>query len=45
MDIEDQTIVGGDPQYGLFHGLPNNDPSHILVRVYVVKVCTILNLD
>lgn len=38
-DIEDCTITGGDPQYGLFQGLPNNDPIHVLCRIYIVKVC------
>ena len=37
-DIEDATITGGDPSLGMFQGLPNNDPIHVLVRVYVVKV-------
>ena len=37
-DIEDSTIMGGDPQYGLFQGLPNNDPIHVLVRIYLIKV-------
>ena len=37
-DIEDTTITGGDPQYGLFQGLPSNDPIHVLVRIYIVKV-------
>ncbi|XP_014771959.1 otoferlin isoform X1 [Octopus bimaculoides] len=36
-DIEDTTITGGDPQYGLFQGLPSNDPIKVLVRVYIVK--------
>ncbi|ESO89647.1 hypothetical protein LOTGIDRAFT_125029, partial [Lottia gigantea] len=36
-DLEDTTITGGDPQYGLFQGLPSNDPIKVLVRVYVVK--------
>ncbi|XP_064604472.1 otoferlin-like [Liolophura sinensis] len=36
-DIEDTTVTGGDPQYGLFQGLPSNDPLRVLVRVYVVK--------
>jgi len=25
---------------GLFRGLPNNEPVHVLVRIYVVKVRT-----
>lgn len=37
-DIEDCTITGGDPNYGLFQGLPSNDPVKVLVRVYIVKV-------
>ncbi|KAK6179510.1 hypothetical protein SNE40_011846 [Patella caerulea] len=36
-DLEDTTVTGGDPQYGLFQGLPSNDPLKVLVRVYVVK--------
>ncbi|XP_074640585.1 otoferlin-like isoform X2 [Tubulanus polymorphus] len=36
-DIEDATITGSDPSLGMFQGLPNNDPIHVLVRVYVVK--------
>ncbi|ELU18290.1 hypothetical protein CAPTEDRAFT_185772, partial [Capitella teleta] len=36
-DIEDSTITGGDPQYGLFQGLPNNEPLHVLCRIYIVK--------
>ena len=39
-DIEDCTITGGDPNYGLFQGLPSNEPVKVLVRVYVVKVNT-----
>ncbi|XP_060603708.1 otoferlin-like isoform X4 [Ruditapes philippinarum] len=36
-DIEDKTITGGDPSFGLFQGLPGNEPIKVLVRVYVVK--------
>ncbi|XP_046585626.1 otoferlin-like isoform X5 [Haliotis rubra] len=36
-DIEDTTITGGDPAFGLFQGLPSNDPIKVLVRVYIVK--------
>ncbi|KAK7100137.1 hypothetical protein V1264_023132 [Littorina saxatilis] len=36
-DIEDCTITGGDPSFGLFQGLPSNEPVKILVRVYIVK--------
>ncbi|XP_053394701.1 otoferlin-like isoform X1 [Mercenaria mercenaria] len=36
-DIEDKTVTGGDPQLGLFQGLPGNEPIKVLVRVYVVK--------
>ena len=37
-DIEDRTITGADPRFGLFQGLPSNDPVKVLVRVYIVKV-------
>lgn len=37
-DIDDHTIMGGDPQYGMFQGLPSNDPVKVMVRVYIVKV-------
>lgn len=36
-DLADHTVMGFDPQYGFFQGLPSNDPIHVLVRVYVVK--------
>ncbi|KAK7584153.1 hypothetical protein V9T40_005116 [Parthenolecanium corni] len=36
-DIVDHTIMGFDPQYGLFQGVPSNEPIHVLVRVYIVK--------
>ncbi|RZF48118.1 hypothetical protein LSTR_LSTR002184, partial [Laodelphax striatellus] len=44
-DIEDHTIMGLDPQYGFFQGLPNNDPIHVLVRVYVVKANELHPMD
>lgn len=36
-DLLDHTIMGFDPQYGFFQGLPSNEPIHVLVRVYIVK--------
>ncbi|CAH1119596.1 unnamed protein product [Phaedon cochleariae] len=36
-DIEDKTVMGFDPQFGYFQGLPSNDPIRVLVRVYIVK--------
>lgn len=36
-DLIDHTIMGFDPQYGFFQGVPSNEPIHVLVRVYVVK--------
>ena len=36
-DLIDHTIMGFDPQYGFFQGLPSNEPIHVLVRVYIVK--------
>jgi hypothetical protein len=44
-DIEDHTIMGFDPQYGFFQGLPSNDPIHVLVRVYVVKANDLHPMD
>jgi Ca2+-dependent lipid-binding protein, contains C2 domain len=44
-DIEDHTIMGFDPQYGFFQGVPNNDPIHVLVRVYVVKATDLHPMD
>uniref|UniRef100_T1JBU8 C2 domain-containing protein n=1 Tax=Strigamia maritima TaxID=126957 RepID=T1JBU8_STRMM len=44
-DIEDHTITGGDPQSGLFHGLPSNEPIHVLVRVYIVKANDLHPMD
>ncbi|XP_058879672.1 otoferlin-like isoform X5 [Acipenser ruthenus] len=29
--------VGFDPNFGMFQGIPNNDPINVLVRVYVVR--------
>ncbi|XP_061418483.1 otoferlin isoform X4 [Lethenteron reissneri] len=29
--------VGYDPQFGMFQGIPSNDPIGVLVRVYVVR--------
>nr|CAD7423852.1 unnamed protein product [Timema monikensis] len=44
-DIEDHTIMGFDPQYGFFQGLPSNDPIHVLVRVYVIKANDLHPMD
>ncbi|XP_063235260.1 otoferlin-like isoform X2 [Bacillus rossius redtenbacheri] len=44
-DMEDHTIMGLDPQYGFFQGLPSNDPIHVLVRVYVVKASDLHPMD
>ncbi|XP_017781557.1 PREDICTED: otoferlin-like isoform X2 [Nicrophorus vespilloides] len=44
-DIEDHTIMGFDPQYGFFQGLPSNDPIRVLVRVYVVKANDLHPMD
>ncbi|XP_040204324.1 otoferlin isoform X7 [Rana temporaria] len=29
--------AGYDPNYGMFQGIPSNDPMNVLVRVYVVR--------
>ena len=38
-DLDDDSLMGMDPQFGLFQNIPSNDPLHVLVRVYVIKVC------
>lgn len=30
--------AGYDPNFGMFQGIPSNDPINVLVRVYVVRV-------
>ncbi|TRY61213.1 hypothetical protein TCAL_10928 [Tigriopus californicus] len=44
-DLDDHTVMGFDPQYGFFQGLPSNDPLHVLVRVYVVKANDLHPMD
>ncbi|GLV33991.1 misfire [Carabus blaptoides fortunei] len=44
-DVEEPTVMGLDPQYGFFQGLPSNDPIHVLVRVYVVKATDLHPMD
>lgn len=44
-DVEDHTIMGFDPQYGFFQGLPSNEPIHVLVRVYIVKANDLHPMD
>ncbi|CAH1371731.1 unnamed protein product, partial [Tenebrio molitor] len=44
-DIEDHTIMGFDPQFGFFQGLPSNDPIRVLVRIYVVKANDLHPMD
>ncbi|XP_030765645.1 otoferlin-like isoform X2 [Sitophilus oryzae] len=44
-DIEDKTIMGFDPQFGFFQGIPSNDPIRVLVRVYIVKANDLHPMD
>ncbi|XP_072931489.1 otoferlin [Epargyreus clarus] len=44
-DIDDYTIMGFDPSYGYFQGVPNNEPIHVLVRVYIVKATDLHPMD
>lgn len=32
--------AGYDPTFGMFQGIPSNDPINVLVRVYIVRVST-----
>ncbi|XP_075991116.1 otoferlin-like [Anticarsia gemmatalis] len=43
--IDDHTVMGFDPNYGFFQGVPNNDPIHVLVRVYIVKATDLHPMD
>ncbi|XP_076264991.1 otoferlin-like isoform X1 [Rhynchophorus ferrugineus] len=44
-DIDDRTIMGFDPQFGFFQGIPSNDPIRVLVRVYIVKANDLHPMD
>ncbi|XP_063373180.1 otoferlin-like [Cydia amplana] len=43
--IDDHTVMGFDPNYGFFQGVPSNDPIHVLVRVYIVKATDLHPMD
>ena len=43
--MDDHTVMGLDPQFGFFQGMPSNDPIRVLVRVYVVKVNDLHPMD
>ncbi|XP_052752524.1 otoferlin-like isoform X2 [Galleria mellonella] len=43
--IDDHTVMGFDPNHGFFQGVPNNDPIHVLVRVYIVKATDLHPMD
>ncbi|KOB67239.1 Otoferlin [Operophtera brumata] len=43
--IDDSTIMGHDPNYGFFQGVPNNEPIHVLVRIYIVKATDLHPMD
>ncbi|KAK6628981.1 hypothetical protein RUM43_002798 [Polyplax serrata] len=44
-NINDHTVMGFDPQFGFFQGLPSSDPIHVLVRVYIVKANDLHPMD
>ncbi|CAH2103117.1 unnamed protein product [Euphydryas editha] len=44
-EIDDHTLMGFDPNHGFFQGVPNNDPIHVLVRVYIVKATDLHPMD
>lgn len=33
--------AGYDPNFGMFQGIPSNDPINVLVRVYVIRVSAV----
>lgn len=37
--------AGYDPTFGMFQGIPSNDPINVLVRVYIVRVSGNLGCD
>lgn len=37
--------MGFDPSAGFFQRVPNNDPIHVLVRVYIVKATDLHPMD
>lgn len=37
--------MGHDPNYGFFQGVPNNEPIHVLVRIYIVKATDLHPMD
>ncbi|XP_041986381.1 otoferlin [Aricia agestis] len=43
--IDDHTVMGFDPNYGFFQGVPNNEPIHVLVRIYLVKATDLHPMD
>ncbi|XP_026730449.1 otoferlin-like isoform X2 [Trichoplusia ni] len=43
--IDDHTVMGFDPNFGFFQGVPNNEPIHVLVRVYIVKATDLHPMD
>lgn len=34
--------AGYDPTFGMFQGIPSNDPINVLVRVYIVRVSIVV---
>lgn len=36
--------AGFDPSMGMFQSIPHNDPINVLVRVYVVRVSSLLTI-
>ena len=44
-DLEDHTVMGYDPKFGFFQGIPSNEPISVLVHVYIVKANDLHPMD
>ncbi|KAH9636494.1 hypothetical protein HF086_002194 [Spodoptera exigua] len=43
--VDEHNATGYDPNFRFFQGVPNNEPIHVLVRVYIVKATDLHPMD